>query len=633
MNILSYFTNSGVPETGLSPTIRIRNVSTGALVITDAAMAEVGDGFYRYDFTGYDATVDYSIRSDGGVSLADAERYAYAGNESYFDDIAQSTWTANLSAYIPGPNAAAAMVNLLYGDYIVVDETSQWSGTTTFALGTKARPINNIGDAVTIANNRMIKRLMLLSSATVEADDNISQLSIETLGTMDIDVTLTAGCSADGAHFQNLNLEGELTNGDVILVDDCSIGNFEGFSGIMNVVAFTQGSEISIGTWANILEGVAGGEPTNEPEISINSSMLTIAKYTGNLKIMNKTGANRTTIELEGGNIIFDATCVAGTIQLLGHGFIEADNSGAGCNIDLEGFLSRGTISESSADAVWDETLIDHTIAGTYGAEVATKADIVASTSTIFTPATSGSVIQGTETSGTWQSTVNRDNIYWNITEDTLTGITVELIFNIPELDRPGILSLFGRYEGQPAGEHYIELWAWNYEATAWEQLVDVFIPGGSLADAEQVHEYYERNVDRTSNNEVKFRLVHHITNYVGSHNMYIDTVYITSIAVITAEDIANAVWSKTLSGGYTAEYVLLDNNESLKRALGLMHENIYIDQPGYDINANLISARVRIYSDSASVGTANNVIGTYQITSDGTGRGQFANWRQVRTG
>jgi hypothetical protein len=61
------------------------------------------------------------------------------------------------------------------------------------------------------------------------------------------------------------------------------------------------------------------------------------------------------------------------------------------------------------------------------------------------------------------------------------------------------------------------------------------------------------------------------------------------------------------------------------------MHENIFIDQPGYDINANLISARVRIYSDSASVGTANNIIGTYQITSDGTGRGQFANWKQVK--
>lgn len=411
MNIVAFFTSSGVPATGLSPTIRVRNISTGALTVTDQAMAEVGDGFYKYDYATYDPTIDYAIRCDGTVTLPAAERYVYGGNE------------------------LAEEINEVY--------------TTTQTL--------------------------TAGNTTIESD--ISSLT-----------TLTEGISAD-------------------------------------IVA----------------------------------------------------------------------------------------------------------LPELTTDAVWDEPLADHTTPGTYGHELATKADIVASTSTIFTPATSGSVIQGTETSGTWQSTVNRDNIYWNITEDTLTGITVELIFNIPELDRPGILSLFGRYEGQPAGTHYIELWAWNYEVTAWEQLVDVFIPGGSLADAEQVHEYYERNVDRTSNNEVKFRLVHHITNYVGSHNMYIDTVYITSIAVITAEDIANAVWSKTLSGGYTAEYVLLDNNESLKRALGLMHENIYIDNASYDGDNNLVGARVRIYSDAASVGTANNVIGTYTIGSTGSGAGKFTDWAQVK--
>jgi hypothetical protein len=74
-------------------------------------------------------------------------------------------------------------------------------------------------------------------------------------------------------------------------------------------------------------------------------------------------------------------------------------------------------------------------------------------------------------------------------------------------------------------------------------------------------------------------------------------------------------------------------NNEYLKRLLGLTHENIYIDNPSYDVNSNLVSARVRIYSDSASVGTSNNIIGTYQISSDTTGQGpgKFNNWRQVK--
>jgi len=92
--ITTFFTDSGVPKTGLSATIRIRDLSTSSLVITDAAMTEVGDGFYSYDFTSYDEDADYSIRCDGSATLTNnVERYTYAGNESYVDDI----WDAQVT--------------------------------------------------------------------------------------------------------------------------------------------------------------------------------------------------------------------------------------------------------------------------------------------------------------------------------------------------------------------------------------------------------------------------------------------------------------------------------------------------------------------------------------------------------
>ena len=81
MNILTYFTENSIPKIGLSPTIRIRNSSTGILIITDELMSEVGDGFYKYDFMGYDSSIDYAIRCDGGVILSNDERYSYAGND------------------------------------------------------------------------------------------------------------------------------------------------------------------------------------------------------------------------------------------------------------------------------------------------------------------------------------------------------------------------------------------------------------------------------------------------------------------------------------------------------------------------------------------------------------------------
>lgn len=70
---------------------------------------------------------------------------------------------------------------------------------------------------------------------------------------------------------------------------------------------------------------------------------------------------------------------------------------------------------------------------------------------------------------------------------------------------------------------------------------------------------------------------------------------------------------------------------EDVSQILGLVHSNIFIDNPEYDNNNNLISARIRIYSNSISVGTNNNVIGEYQITAPSSGPGKFITWKQIK--
>ena len=81
MYVVAFFTDEGTPKTGLTPTIRIRDLSTDSLVITDASMSESGDGFYKYNFTSYDSYKDYSIRCDGGSSLSDTDRYTFGVND------------------------------------------------------------------------------------------------------------------------------------------------------------------------------------------------------------------------------------------------------------------------------------------------------------------------------------------------------------------------------------------------------------------------------------------------------------------------------------------------------------------------------------------------------------------------
>lgn len=95
--ITAYFTTSGVPVAGLTPTIDIYeldtvNPSSNPQVVNDGAAVEIGGGWYRYDFTSYDTSKSYVFTFDGGSSLSPAERYVFGGNESYRRDVADGVW-------------------------------------------------------------------------------------------------------------------------------------------------------------------------------------------------------------------------------------------------------------------------------------------------------------------------------------------------------------------------------------------------------------------------------------------------------------------------------------------------------------------------------------------------------------
>jgi hypothetical protein len=55
----------------------------------------------------------------------------------------------------------------------------------------------------------------------------------------------------------------------------------------------------------------------------------------------------------------------------------------------------------------------------------------------------------------------------------------------------------------------------------------------------------------------------------------------------------------------------------NFERILGLVQENYCLDQQNYNGYGLMTAARIRIYSDSASVGSDSNVIATYQVLAD----------------
>lgn len=79
------FKSSGVPITGLSPTVTVYNRTTDATTITSAGMTDIGDGFYEYIFTKFNISSDYLFSFDGTATLTNAERYLEAQSSSVDD--------------------------------------------------------------------------------------------------------------------------------------------------------------------------------------------------------------------------------------------------------------------------------------------------------------------------------------------------------------------------------------------------------------------------------------------------------------------------------------------------------------------------------------------------------------------
>jgi len=122
---------------------------------------------------------------------------------------------------------------------------------------------------------------------------------------------------------------------------------------------------------------------------------------------------------------------------------------------------------------------------------------------------------------------------------------------------------------------------------------------------------------------------------YNTTTNSYTDTL--TPSISWTTQSLGSylVVWSvsntvEEFSAIYTEDLTIYIDETKIDKILGLVHQNILIDNTIYDSFGNLTDARLRIYSDSASVGTNSNVLATYTINAVTTEAGQFSHWKQV---
>jgi len=156
------------------------------------------------------------------------------------------------------------------------------------------------------------------------------------------------------------------------------------------------------------------------------------------------------------------------------------------------------------------------------------------------------------------------------------------------------------------------------YFSIDWEPIVPTDVPTVTIERRNLETGTWDTPVSAANTTVLASGLVYYDYTTASGYYEYVVTIT-TTMTTVDQQDI---VLDRMMSGG---------SADDVSRILGLVHENVYIDTTVYDANNNLTSARLRIYSDAASVGTTSNVIGTYTITVTASGVGKFTNWKMVK--
>jgi len=231
-----------------------------------------------------------------------------------------------------------------YQNAVWVDINSGNSGTI-YPIGNREYPVNNISDAVFIANEKGFDTLQLLSDVTLTTGDNVEDFTLIGINVGRTALTIEEGANTLNCEISEVTISGVLDGGSYLR--KCTINQLNYINGQVINCLINGPVALGGGATAHFISCFSGVPGLSTPIISCGGSgqSLAIRDYNGGIKLENKTGTDAVSIDMASGQLKFDATVTNGTIVCRGVGTITEDFS-TGANI-IDQMLNTTTIAES----------------------------------------------------------------------------------------------------------------------------------------------------------------------------------------------------------------------------------------------------------------------------------------------
>jgi hypothetical protein len=268
-------------------------------------------------------TNNWRVVVDSGDELS-------VGTNLYTDELDSPFLVSNSSA-VSLRNSDAATVdtgvsqNLDYNGEVQINSNIGIGGVS-YPVGTLAQPVNNLSDALSIANSLGIRRFKIYGD--IIFDQNINNFSVIG-GNFNSSVTLM-NINTSGTSFEKCVLNGTYI-GD-IRADDCELGdNLSGLSGKFNNCGINGSLIFSSGVSSSFTNCYTNS--LNSSDIHLNNDVnLNMRGYTGGVKIYDCKNGSFLNISFVVGQAFILTGNTGGEINLLGVASFQNQSSGTTVN-------------------------------------------------------------------------------------------------------------------------------------------------------------------------------------------------------------------------------------------------------------------------------------------------------------
>lgn len=303
---------------------------------------EFEDGQYVVNTLGANHNIS-DVKIPNQVSLVtnnSAGLITTSGTNLTYDAIADAVWDEQRSGHTQAGSFGADFT--LFQGTVWYDPNSGNSGTN-YPVGTELNPVNNISDAISIANNNGLKNITLLDDLTTTSGDNLNDLNIIGFIGGPASVQLGSGTSTNNTVFKNVKIQGAFSGTCEIL--NGVIDAITTFKGRIEDCLINSSIQLETGGETDILRCFSGVKGAGTPVIDMNGAgqKLAVRQYSGGIELRNKTGTGDTSIDLVSGNIILDSTITGGTVVCRGVGSLT-DNSTGTATVIKKGLIDRSVL-------------------------------------------------------------------------------------------------------------------------------------------------------------------------------------------------------------------------------------------------------------------------------------------------